>query len=117
DLVVVADRVVGLLNGVLGVLLQQVGVEDPLLGLGVDLEVQRERVPDRGELLLPLGVVEPGEPPPERGVVIQDERGDVVHTALFTWAGGFQTGSRSYPRLVSFDSRVWQTCSRTATRA
>ena len=80
DLVVVADRVVGLLLGVVAArVLQQVRVEDLLLRVGVDVEVQRERRPDRRQLLRRRRVVQPGEPDPEPVVVFKDQRGDVIH--------------------------------------
>ena len=78
DLVMVADRIVGLVFRVLLVaLLQQRRIEHGLLGLRVRVQACRERLPHSGEFRHPVRVVESGELAAEPLVVVHDERGDV----------------------------------------
>ncbi|GAA2569725.1 hypothetical protein GCM10010435_49780 [Winogradskya consettensis] len=41
--------------------------------------MQRERRPDRLQVLRRSSVIQPGEPEPEPVVVLENQRGDVIH--------------------------------------
>ena len=86
DLVVVLDRVLGLVLGPRPqAVLEQLRVEHHLLGLGVEVEQVAERLPggpDGGGVARCLGVVEVGEPPAQRLVVVEDQAGHVGHGTI-----------------------------------
>ncbi len=62
-------------------MLQQRGVEDALLGVGMRVQPVTERLPDRRQLVVGFGVVEAEELPPEPVVIGIDEIDDVGHGA------------------------------------
>ena len=93
DLVVVLDGVLDLLLDGLGVgpagaEPEQLGVEEPLLGLGVGLEQDREPLPDGGESFVVVArpLLEHREHPPLLVVLVRDHLGD-VHGPLSSGRG------------------------------
>lgn len=80
----IADRVEGLALGVRTAALEQLGIEDLLLDVGVHVELVGERPPHPLQRVpvvggLGLQVVEPGELLAEPVVVGEDQHGDVGH--------------------------------------
>lgn len=81
---VVAFRVIGGFSD-----LHEFGIEEPLLGLGVDVEEGRQTGPDLGQGVdvLRVDLLDDGEEATLLGVVVEDQLGD-VHGAVRGKRGG-----------------------------